>query len=106
MYDLVDAIVFNKLSLIASRTLRLLLFLILTLMALILTAFASAIAQDVFDKDGKRLGETKQDKGTYEVFDQKGNRIGTGRVAPDGSIRVYDPKTFRPLYEIKKGRGK
>lgn len=69
---------------------------------LVLTSLLAFADQDLFDKDGRRLGNVTRDRaGGYEVFDSKGNRIGTGKEAPDGSIRVYDPKTYQPLYEIK-----
>jgi hypothetical protein len=61
--------------------------------------------RSIYDSKGNRTGEIKERQGSFDVYDTKGNRIGTGRESPyDGSIRVYDPRTGQPLYEIKDGR--
>lgn len=60
----------------------------------------------LFDARGDRIGEVRASPyGGVDVYDRTGRRIGIGRESPiDGTIRVYDPRTGQPLYEIRPPR--
>lgn len=61
------------------------------------------VGGQIVDAQGNRIGVIRPSPyGGVDVYDAKGNRIGVGRESPiDGSIRVYDPKSGKPLYEIR-----
>lgn len=62
--------------------------------------------RQILDPKGNRIGVIRSNPyGGVDVYDATGNRIGIGRESPaDGSIRIYDPRTGKPLYDIRQPR--
>lgn len=85
--------------------------LLVALVLLLLTMPAGAgdrtLDGRLLDSRGHRIGVIRPSPyGGVDVYDRTGRRIGIGRASPiDGTIRVYDPRTGQPLYEIRPPRG-
>lgn len=69
----------------------------LLLGVMVTTGVAQSVREDVYTKDGKRLGYTEQRGDRKDIYNTRGERLGYGQVQADGSTEYYTPSGERTI---------